>query len=155
MPKPHFAALPIQPPPARLAPAVVQAISTAGSGSSRPRTSLVPVSRSHRLSSLGSGNGYQAFGIHGPRRGLGLNDKIMESEGSRSGNPGFAMTEKDIDERVCYSFIFFDILLPAVIDPLTDVLEKFGCRSRKRWKPQWRPKLLGDWQSANVKEPNM
>jgi kinesin family member 22 len=104
-PKPHFAALAIQPPPAKLAPAVVQAISTAGSGSgpSRPRISLVPVSRSHRMSSLGGGgNGYQAFGINGPRRGLGVNDKIVESEGSSS--RGFAMTEKDIDERVCYFF---------------------------------------------------
>ena len=107
MPKPHFAALAIQPPPAKLAPAVVQAISTAGSGSgpSRPRASLVPVSRSHRMSSLGGGgNGYQAFGINsGLKRGLGVNDKIVESEGSR----GFAMTEKDIDERVCYFFILF------------------------------------------------
>ena len=121
MPKPHFAALPIQPPPARLAPAVVQAISTAGSGSgpSRTRTSLVPVSRSRRMSSLGGGNGYQAFGINGPRRGLGVNDKIVESEGNQSGNLGFAMTEKDIDERVC-CFIFFDTWFPADIDPHTD-----------------------------------
>ena len=159
MPKPHFAALPIQPPPARLAPAVVQAICTAGSGSgpSRPRSSLVPMSRSHRMSSLGSGNGYQAFGINGPRRGSGVNDKMVKSEGGRSGNLGFAMTEKDIDERVCYSFIFFDILLPAVIDPFTDDPGCFGgvCRSRKRWRPRWRPKLLGDWQSVNVKELNV
>lgn len=33
LPKPHFAVFPIQPLPARLTPAVVQAISTAGSGS--------------------------------------------------------------------------------------------------------------------------
>ena len=104
--------MPIQPPPAKLAPAVVQAISTAGSGSgpSHRRASLVPMSRSHRMSSLGGGNGYQAFGINGPRRTLGVNDKIVGSEGSRSGsrsgNLGFAMTEKDIDERVCYSFIY-------------------------------------------------
>ena len=69
------------------------------------------------MSSLGGGNGYQALGINGPRRGLGANDKIVESEGSQSGNLGFAMTEKDIDERVCYSFIFFDILPPADIRP--------------------------------------
>jgi kinesin family protein 22 len=56
------------------------------------------------MSSLGNGSGYQAFGINGPRRELGVNDKIVESEGSRSGNLGFAMTEKDIDERVCYLF---------------------------------------------------
>ncbi|KAF8813107.1 kinesin-like protein [Phlegmacium glaucopus] len=100
VPKPHFAALPIQPPPARLAPAIVQAISTAGSGTSRPRTSLVPVSRSHRMSSFGGGNGYQAFGVNGLRTGLGVNEKILESESNRSGNLGFAMTEKDIDERI-------------------------------------------------------
>ena len=34
------------------------------------------------------------------RRGLGANNKIVESEGSRSRNLGFAMTEKGIDERV-------------------------------------------------------
>ena len=148
LPKPHFAALPIQPPPARLAPAVVQAISTAGAGSglSHPRTSLVPVSRSHRMSSLGGGNGYQAFGINGPRRGLGVNNKIVESEGSQSGNLGFAMTEKEIDERVCYSLTF--------CFPLT-YWKFLECRSRKRWRPQWRPKLPGDWQSVNVKEPNV
>lgn len=101
-PKPHFAALTIQPQPAKLAPAVVQAISTAGSGSgtSRPRISLVPVSRSHRMSSIGGGNGYQAFGMNGPKRGQGVNEKIAELEGRGSGNLGFAMTEKDIDERV-------------------------------------------------------
>ena len=124
VPKPHFSALPIQPPPTRLAPAVVQAISTAGSGSGRShsRASLVPVSRSHRMSSLGGGNGYQAFGINGLRRGLGVN---VESEGSRSGNLGFGMTEKDIDERVCYSFLFFDICFLVDIDPLTDVVLEF------------------------------
>ena len=39
-----------------------------------------------------------------PRRGLGVN---VESEGSRSGNLGFGMTEKHIDERVCYSFSLY------------------------------------------------
>ena len=55
------------------------------------------------MSSLGGGNGYQAFGINRPKRGSGVivNDRILESEGNRSGNLGFAMTEKDIDERVC------------------------------------------------------
>jgi len=48
------------------------------------------------MSSLGGGNGYQAFGVNGPRRGLGVNDRIFES----SGNPRFAMTEQDIDERI-------------------------------------------------------
>ena len=55
------------------------------------------------MSSFGGGNGYQAFGINGPRRGLGVN---AESEGNRSGNLGFAMSEKDIDERVSYSLTF-------------------------------------------------
>ena len=100
------------------------------------------------MSSLGGGNGYQALGISIPRRGLGQNDKILESEGSRPGNPGFAMTEKDIDERVCHSFALFDIWFPT--DSINDVLEILGCRSRKQWRPQWKPKLPGDWRSANV-----
>lgn len=54
------------------------------------------------MSSIGGGNGYQAFGMNGPKRGLGVNEKISELEGKGSGNLGFAMTEKDIDERVCY-----------------------------------------------------
>jgi kinesin family protein 22 len=54
------------------------------------------------MSSLGGGNGYQAFGVNGLKRGLGVNEKNLESEGNRSGNLGFAMTEKDIDERVCH-----------------------------------------------------
>ena len=65
------------------------------------------------MSSLGGGSGYQAFGINGinaPRRGLGVNDKTVESEDSRSGDLGFAMTEKDIDERVCY-FLTSTLLL--------------------------------------------
>ncbi|KAF8155490.1 P-loop containing nucleoside triphosphate hydrolase protein [Crassisporium funariophilum] len=103
-PKPHFAAVAIQPPPSKPAPAIVQAISTAGAGSGagRPRASLVPVARSHRMSSIG-GNGYQPFGLPatGPaRRGGAFNEKIQETEGNRSGNVGFGMTEKDIDERI-------------------------------------------------------
>ena len=130
VPKSHFATLPIQPPPTKLAPAILQAISTAGSGSgvSRPRTSLVPVSRSHRMSSLGGGNGYQAFSVNGLRRGLGVNDKVLESEGNRSGNLGFAMTEKDIDERVCFYFQLSSTLLTFWG---TD-LESGGGRSRSR-----------------------
>jgi len=126
-PKPHFAALP-QPPPARLAPAVEQAIPTAGSGSgsgaSRPRTSLVPVSKSHRMSSFEGRNGCQAFGVNGQRRVPGVNEKILESESNRSGNLGFAIvTEKDIDERVCCSLL-------GRFGPSTDAL-KIGAQISK------------------------
>lgn len=83
MPRPHFAPLPIQPLPA--------IVSTAGRpGVESPSGSCV---KSHRMSSLGGGNRYLAFGIN-------VNDRIVESETSRS---GFAMTERNTDERVCYS----------------------------------------------------
>jgi hypothetical protein len=63
------------------------------------------------------------LGINGPRR-----------ESSRSGNLGFAMTEKDADERVCYSLCSLTFCL------------LFG-RSRKRRKP----KLPGDCQVKELK----
>jgi hypothetical protein len=63
------------------------------------------------MSSLGGGNGYQAFSVNGLRRGLVVNDKVLEPEGNRSGNLGFAMTEKDIDERVCFYLQLSSILL--------------------------------------------
>lgn len=126
VPKPQFVALSIQPPPARLAPAIVQTISTAGSGSgANRRTSLVPVSRSHRMSSFG-GNVHQAFGVNGPRRTLGVNEKILE-EDNRSGNLGFAMSEKEIDERVC---LFFVTLTSRCHRPTIDAL-KFGAQISK------------------------
>jgi len=108
VPKPHFAAVSIQPAAGKPAPPVVQAISTAGSGPGRVgRPSLVPVPRSHRLSSFGSaGNGYQHFSLPQARKDALLNEKILESESDRSGNLGFGMTEKEIDERVRAFFYF-------------------------------------------------
>ncbi|PPQ86673.1 hypothetical protein CVT25_006748 [Psilocybe cyanescens] len=109
VPKPHFAAVSIQPPASKPAPAIVQAISTAGAGSSagtkRARPSLVPMSRSHRTSSIGGGNGYQSFGLAGAaagRRQTGMFEKIREEDHSydRSGSVGIGMTEKEIDERI-------------------------------------------------------
>lgn len=104
-PKPHFAAVALQPPPAKPAPAILQAISTtAGTGSmgrSRGRSSMVPVSRT-RKSSIGGASGFQPFGLPNvgtSRRNMFMNEKIEEeSENDRSG--GFGMTEKEIDERV-------------------------------------------------------
>ncbi|KAG5651643.1 hypothetical protein H0H81_007953 [Sphagnurus paluster] len=97
-PKPHFAALAIQPPAAKPAPTVLQTISTAGSGTgagpTRSRTSLAPVSRVPRASITGN---YQPFAL--PRKGL--SEKIKEEEVSdRSGSTGFGLTEKEIDERI-------------------------------------------------------
>ena len=106
VPKPHFAAVSIQPPAGKPAPAIVQAISTAGSGSgtARGRASLVPVSRPRRMSTMGGVNAYQPFGLPiaaASRRLPGINEKVQESESDRSGSLGFGLTEKEIDERVC------------------------------------------------------
>ncbi|RDB30648.1 Kinesin-like protein KIF22 [Hypsizygus marmoreus] len=106
-PKPHFAALAMQPPAPKPAPAIVQAISTSGSSSSvgpiRSRSSLVPVSRVPRVSSYGAGgNGYQPFALPGGAAGRRVfNEKIKEEDsGDRSGSLGLGMTEKEIDERI-------------------------------------------------------
>jgi len=52
------------------------------------------------MSSLGGGNGYQPFTFPQRRKGAPLNEKVQESDSDRSGNLGFAMTDKEIDERV-------------------------------------------------------
>ncbi|KAG5353129.1 hypothetical protein C0989_010151 [Termitomyces sp. Mn162] len=102
-PKPHFAAVTIHPPPAKPAPAIIQAISTAGSSSDagplRSRQSLVPVSRVPRASMSG---GYQSFVLPGARKGLpSFAEKILEEDSSdRSGSFGLGLTEKEIDERI-------------------------------------------------------
>ncbi|KAG6906300.1 hypothetical protein DXG01_014669 [Tephrocybe rancida] len=101
VPKPHFAAVAIQPPAGKPAPAIIQAISTAGSssgpGPSRSRQSLVPVSRVPRASISG---GYQPFIYPGGAR-KGFIEKIKEEEESdRSGSVGLGLTEKEIDERI-------------------------------------------------------
>jgi hypothetical protein len=47
----------------------------------------------------GAGNGYQPFTF--PQlKGAPLNEKVQESDSDRSGNLGFGMTEKEIDDRV-------------------------------------------------------
>ncbi|KJA21430.1 hypothetical protein HYPSUDRAFT_42080 [Hypholoma sublateritium FD-334 SS-4] len=106
-PKPHFAAAAIQPPAAKPAPAILQAISTtgaSGSGDRRARPSLVPVSRSHRMSSVGGQGVYQPFGLPaggGPsRKAMGMSEKIAEGDSDGSASLGFGMTEKEIDDRI-------------------------------------------------------
>ncbi|KAG5641661.1 hypothetical protein DXG03_004527 [Asterophora parasitica] len=102
-PKPHFAAVAIQPPAAKPAPAIVQAISTGGSGTGagipRSRSSLVPVSRVPRVS---MGGGHQPFALPSaaaaPRKGF--SEKIKEEFSDRSGTLGIGLTEKEIDERI-------------------------------------------------------
>ncbi|KAF9553564.1 kinesin-domain-containing protein [Agrocybe pediades] len=103
--KPHFAAVSIQPPAGKPAPAIVQAISTVGSGSgtARGRASLVPVSRPRRISSIGGPNAYQPFGLPiaaSSRRLPSISEKVQESESDRSGSLGIGLTEKEIDERI-------------------------------------------------------
>jgi kinesin family protein 22 len=109
VPKPHFAAVAIQPPPPKPAPAIVHSITTsegigsggmmlAPAGLMRSRHSLLPVFREPRVSMAG---GYQPFALPGGRRrGFGDKEKIRESDEDRSGSFGIGLTEKEIDERV-------------------------------------------------------
>ncbi|KDR80423.1 hypothetical protein GALMADRAFT_242858, partial [Galerina marginata CBS 339.88] len=134
-PKPHFAAASIQPPAAKPAPAIVQAISTAGSGSgtSRARHSLVPVSKAHRMSSIGGGNGYQPFGLTtmAPgRRPPGINE-IQDMESNRSGSLGFGMSEKEIDERISKA-------VEAAVE--AEVTRRLAERERQRAEEEQREK---------------
>ena len=130
--KPHFAAL--QPPVPKPAPALLQPISTAGSGAApeamRSRASLVPVPRVPRVSMLSGGNLYQSFGLPGaaPTRRNVINEKPSEGEGDGSGTMGIGMTEKEIDERV--------ISLVSILYSDADILP----RSQR----QLRPKSPGD-----------
>jgi len=115
MPKPHFAAVAIQPPALKPAPAIVQSISTEGisgamtagagaSGLTRSRYSLVPVSKVSRVSVV---YGYQPFALPGGGRRVASErererEKIRESDEDRSGSLGMGLTEKEIDERVSF-----------------------------------------------------
>ncbi|KAF9010276.1 P-loop containing nucleoside triphosphate hydrolase protein [Cyathus striatus] len=100
-PKPHFAAISIQPPAAKPAPAILQTITTSGSGSgsrpSRSRTSLVPVSKASRALSVGGATGYPPSAVTS-RRGVVIEKHEPDIDGS--GNFGFVLSEKDIDERI-------------------------------------------------------
>ncbi|KAF8887574.1 kinesin-like protein [Infundibulicybe gibba] len=99
-PKPHFAAVAIQPPAAKPAPAIVQAISTVGAGSGsgplRSRTSLLPTSRVPRISAFGGAGGFQPFVVPGASRRSNV-EAIQEE---RSGGLMVGLTEKEIDERI-------------------------------------------------------
>jgi kinesin family protein 22 len=112
MPKPHFAAVAIQPPAPKPAPAILQSISTEGIGSgaatvgasglTRSRYSLVPVPK---LSRVSGAYGYQPFALPGGGRRAAVEkdrdkEKIREPDGDRSGSVGVGLTEKEIDERV-------------------------------------------------------
>lgn len=106
VPKPHFAAVSMQPPAPRPAPAILQPISTTATGSKRTkpgrsRKSLVPVARAPRASNFGGGNSFQSFTLPGAVMGRRiLEEKISEEDSAPSGNLGFGLTEKEIDERV-------------------------------------------------------
>lgn len=109
--KPRFSALPVQLPIPKPAAAVVQSITTTGSnsGASRPRSSLVPVAKGHRMSSTGIGIGYQPLALPVNNLPVIRSDKVGESD--RSGNAGFGLTEKEIDERVCLLYLCYLMLL--------------------------------------------
>ncbi|KAF9448144.1 kinesin-domain-containing protein [Macrolepiota fuliginosa MF-IS2] len=111
-PKPHFAA----PPAPKLAPTVLQQITTAGSSSvpgpststavGKARASLAPGSgpvhrsRVPRVSTVGVGGaGFQRFAFPGGgRRSLeGVNEKASISG---PGGSGLGLTEKDIEEKI-------------------------------------------------------
>ena len=103
VPKPHFAAVPLQ--VAKPAAAILQTISTMGANKgvgSRARRSLVPVGMSHRASIVPSANGYQPFAIPNAtgRYSVVPNER---DEGNRSGSANVGLTEKEIDDRVSHS----------------------------------------------------
>ncbi|EGO03669.1 hypothetical protein SERLA73DRAFT_83760 [Serpula lacrymans var. lacrymans S7.3] len=97
-PKPHFAA--IQPPPPKLAPAVLQPVSTAGSSSGPSRQSLVPGPR-QSLAGFSRVPRVSGFGI-GPSTSLPT--RLRSSGGVaavKEKEPGgMQLTDKDIDERI-------------------------------------------------------
>ncbi|KAG6810212.1 hypothetical protein H0H92_012858 [Tricholoma furcatifolium] len=116
VPKPHFAAVAIQPPPGKPAPAILQPISTAGStagsgssvapgpgpgagpGPRKSRKSMVPVARMSRPSIAG---GYQPFTFPGAAGRKTFVERIQEEEYSdRSSSMTLGLTEKEIDERI-------------------------------------------------------
>ncbi|KAF8961771.1 kinesin-like protein, partial [Flammula alnicola] len=145
-PKPHFAAVSIQPAAGKPAPAIVQAISTAGSrsGGGRARPSLVPMPRSHRLSSIGGGSGYQPFGLPGAapsRRTMGMNEKIQESDDDRSASLGFGMTEKEIDERISKA-------VEAAVE--AEVTRRLAERERQRVEEEQREKEVKQGAEGQV-----
>jgi kinesin family protein 22 len=108
-PKPHFAA--IHPPPPRLAPAVLQPIST--SASARPRPSLIPNPRSSllpnaiRLRAQTKGGRVSAFSGAAMGFSASTSGRRRSSAGGAAVNVLHAatMTEKEIDERVCCAVI--------------------------------------------------
>lgn len=96
---PHFSTDAVQLPMSKLSAAIVQSITTNGShsGASRTRSSLVPIARGHRMSSTGVGIGYQPLALPAIKNLPAIHDK--ENESDRTGNTGFGLTEKEIDER--------------------------------------------------------
>lgn len=138
VPKAHFAAIAMHPPPAKPAPAIIQTISTAGSssgaGSLRSRQSLVPVSKVPRASISG---GHQPFVLPNSRKGLpSFVERIKEEESSdRSGSFGLGLTEKEIDDRV-----------RLLIIKLSSYLSNTSSL-QLRYQELWRPRSPDDWRS--------
>ena len=135
VPKPHFAAVAIQPAAPKPAPAIVQSIYTEGTGSgasitgapalSRSRHSMVPIPKVPRASGV---YGYQPFSLLGGGRRPKEMEKVRESDGDQSGTLGIGLTEKEIDERVSPKFTG---------SRLADLYEI-------RYRKPWRQRLRGD-----------
>jgi len=100
VPKPHFAAVPLQ--PAKPAAAILQTMGSNKGVGSRIRRSLVPVGMSHRASIVASANGYQPFALPTAtgRYSVIPNER---DEGNRSGGANIGLTEKEINDRVGHS----------------------------------------------------
>ncbi|KIM91711.1 hypothetical protein PILCRDRAFT_137751 [Piloderma croceum F 1598] len=101
-PKPHFAA--IQPPPPKLAPAVLQQTSILG-GHSRPSVGGIPragPSRVPRVSTYGAGaggSGYQPFAMGGGGKRMSFAPMGMGAD-EKTNSLTMGMTDKEIDERI-------------------------------------------------------
>ncbi|KAF5310938.1 hypothetical protein D9619_008254 [Psilocybe cf. subviscida] len=155
-PKPHFAAVALQPPPAKPAPAILQAISTTAAaaagttgsmGRARGRSSMVPVSRT-RKSSIGGASGFQPFGLPNvgtSRRNMLMNEKIEEEyENDRSGSLGFGMTEKEIDERISKA-------VEAAVE--AEVTRRLAERERQRAEEEERAREAARREEGHVARP--
>lgn len=125
VPKPHFAAVPLQ--PAKPAAAMLPTISTTGANKgvgSRARRSLVPVGMSHRASIVPSANGYQPFALPAAtgRYSVVPNER---DEGNRSGSANVGLTEKEIDDRVSHSSLGNVVMMLKACD--VDLESCGGC----------------------------
>jgi len=129
-PKPHFAA--IQPPPPKLAPALLQQTSILG-GHSRPSMGGIPragPSRVPRISTYGAGaggSGYQPFAMGGGGKRMSFAPIGMGAD-EKTNSLTMGMTDKEIDERV--SFCLFPRCSSYDVDCPFVRVDRKSCRGR-------------------------